>query len=211
MKKIGLAIALALTTSVVIVSCGGRSKAPPQLPTMSGNDYGAGVGAVCGATSILGKNEQSFANGACGIDNPVSVYEVSGVKLSTPAKINCKTAHALNNWVISSAKPSAAKIDKRLNELKIAASYACRNRNHKKGGKLSEHALGNAVDISGFKFTDGSELTVLDAYHQYSGYFRKVENEACGIFGTVLGPAVRLHDDHFHFDTASYSGGPYCK
>jgi len=35
---------------------------------------------------------------------------------------------------------------------------------------------------------------------------------ACGPFGTVLGPeSNRFHRDHFHFDTARYRSGSYCR
>ena len=35
---------------------------------------------------------------------------------------------------------------------------------------------------------------------------------ACGIFGTVLGPrSDGYHRDHFHFDTANYRSGAYCR
>ena len=41
---------------------------------------------------------------------------------------------------------------------------------------------------------------------------RRLHGGACGPFGTVLGPeSDRFHQDHFHFDTASYRSGPYCR
>lgn len=166
---------------------------------------------VCGSRAILGEYEESFSNGACGISKPVRVYSVGGVELSNSALINCKTANALEHWVNNAAKPSAKNIRKKLSKMRVAASYACRNRNHKKGGKLSEHASGNAIDISAFSFTDGTTLTVEGDYNRYRKYFGEVRNKACGTFGTVLGPGFPQHNDHFHFDVASYSYGPYCK
>ncbi len=208
---------LAIALCAVLVGCGvfsrnGRSESRDIATARAeAMNFGGDVRAVCGSKSILGVPEKSFSKGACGITNPVRVYAVDGIKLSTPALVNCQTAGALNNWVRQSARPNAAFINKKLSELKVVASYACRNRNHKKGGKLSEHAKGNAVDIAGFKFTDGSDLSVKAAYYKYKKYFQSVRRQACGPFGTVLGPGVALHDDHFHFDTASYRSGPYCK
>ena len=41
---------------------------------------------------------------------------------------------------------------------------------------------------------------------------RKMHRTACGPFGTVLGPdSDRFHRDHFHFDTAKYRSGPFCR
>ena len=41
---------------------------------------------------------------------------------------------------------------------------------------------------------------------------RKAQKAACGIFGTTLGPGSDgYHEDHLHFDTASYRNGSYCR
>ncbi len=39
--------------------------------------------------------------------------------------------------------------------MRVVAHYACRNRNNKRGGKLSEHAKGNAIDIAAFTLKNG--------------------------------------------------------
>jgi hypothetical protein len=99
-------------------------------------------------------------------------------------------------------------------ELRVAASYACRTRNSQKGARLSEHAKGHAIDISGFTYKDGSQITVLKNWGggRDVKILKKVHRGACGPFGTVLGPnSDKFHRDHFHFDTARYRGGPYCK
>ena len=38
-----------------------------------------------------------------------------------------------------------------MTEIRVAAAYDCRPRNSVAGAKLSEHAKGNAIDISAFK------------------------------------------------------------
>ncbi|MFC6587279.1 extensin family protein [Sulfitobacter pacificus] len=101
-----------------------------------------------------------------------------------------------------------------LSSLRVAAHYACRTRNNQKGAKLSEHGKGRAIDISGFRLADGSEVSVLKGWNarRYSKAMRRMHKGACGPFGTVLGPkANRFHLDHFHFDTARYRSGSYCK
>ncbi len=226
-KKVLIVAGLALAIGYGVIGCGGSSSGSSASGGSRGSLGGQSGGgsnsisvvgglpadarAICGNSRILGRAENRISNGACGIDNPVRVYAVGGIKLENSALINCTTARALENWVETSAKPSAARINKQLSSMRVAASYACRNRNHKKGGRLSEHAKGNAVDISAFTFTDGSTLTVQNAYNQYRSYFSNVRRQACGPFGTVLGPGVALHGDHFHFDVARYPGGPYCK
>ena len=66
-----------------------------------------------------------------------------------------------------------------------ATATACANT------KLSEHARGNAIDISAFK-VDG--IGWIDVENGWTGggdkadFLRKVRKSACGPFTTVLGP-----------------------
>jgi hypothetical protein len=83
--------------------------------------------------------------------------------------------------------------------------------------RLSEHALGNAIDISGFRFEalDGApafEVRV-DLHWRASGdearhsRFLHALTETLlerGVFRTLLGPAHPDHADHFHFDMAPH-------
>lgn len=174
------------------------------------------AGSVCGDPSIQGVVIGSVPGriGGCGIENAVSITSVSGVSLSTKSKMDCGTARALRSWVDKSAKPALSRKGGGLREIKVAAHYACRRRNNSKTGKISEHGKGRAIDISAFRLKDGSEITVLRGWNarKSSKALRKMHADACGPFGTVLGPkANRFHLDHFHFDTARYRSGSYCR
>ncbi len=173
-------------------------------------------GSVCGVNAIKGTTQQSFGNpgGGCGISSPVKVTEVSGVRLSTAATIDCKTAKALNSWVQKGIKPAFGRKGGGVKEIKVVASYACRRRNNRPSGKLSEHAKGHAVDLAAIRLNDGTEVSVLKDWRskKWSKAMRNVHKSACGPFGTVLGPnADRYHQDHFHVDTARYRSGTYCR
>jgi len=173
-------------------------------------------GAVCGDLAIQGEQVGRVTGKlrGCGIENAVRVRSVSGVGLSQRAVMDCKTAGALKVWLEQSAKPALSKQGGGLSSLRVAAHYACRTRNNQKGAKLSEHGKGRAIDISGFRLADGSEVSVLKGWNarRYSKAMRRMHKGACGPFGTVLGPkANRFHLDHFHFDTARYRSGSYCK
>jgi hypothetical protein len=129
-------------------------------------------------------------------------------------KMDCGTARALKTWVDRSAKPALSRKGGGLKQIKVAAHYACRRRNNSKTGKISEHGKGRAIDISGFRLADGSEISVLKGWNARSSRkaLRKMHADACGPFGTVLGPkSNRFHLDHFHFDTARYRSGSYCR
>jgi hypothetical protein len=168
---------------------------------------------VCGQRDIKGQSVPAIKNGRCGIKNPVRVTSVAGVHLKSSAVINCDTAKALRKWVENAAKPALKSKGGGLKSIHIVASYACRTRNSQKGAKLSEHALGRAVDIAGFTLQNGQKLTVFNDWSgSNSKAMRKMHSKACGTFGTVLGPkANKFHLDHFHFDTARYRSGAYCR
>lgn len=173
-------------------------------------------GAVCGDVAIQGE-VVGFVPGrlsACGIQNGVRVRSVSGVSLSQDAVIDCPTAKALKTWVDKGMKPAIGKTGGGVSQIKVAAHYACRTRNNQPGAKISEHGKGRAIDISGFRLRDGSAITLKQGWDRKDTgpILRKMHKRACGIFGTVLGPdSDRFHKDHFHFDTARYRSGSFCR
>lgn len=173
-------------------------------------------GAVCGDLAIQGEaiGRVSGKLSGCQIDNAVRVSSISGVALSSRAVMDCRTASALKAWTEGAAKPALSGKGGGLKSLRVAAHYACRTRNNQKGAKLSEHAKGRAIDISAFQLANGTEVSVLTGWNaqSYGKALRRMHKAACGPFGTVLGPnANRFHRDHFHFDTARYRSGTYCR
>lgn len=165
-------------------------------------------GSVCGVPGIKGteiKRITSKVKG-CGVEDPVAVTSVSGVRLTQTATVDCSIAKALNSWVDEVAQPA---FDGKLVEMQVAAHYICRGRNNVKGAKISEHGKGRAVDISAFILSDGKALTVAGNYNKL---LRRIYKAACPYFRTTLGPGSDgYHEDHFHFDTSARSGGSYCR
>jgi hypothetical protein len=173
-------------------------------------------GAVCGDLDIQGEAVGGIRGRikACNVADAVKVRSVSGIRLSQSAVMDCRTAAALKTWVDTSAKPALRDMGGGLKSLRVAAHYACRTRNNQAGARVSEHGKGRAIDISGFRLRDGSKITVLKGWNarSTSQALRKMHRGACGPFGTVLGPESDSHHrDHFHFDTARYRSGPYCR
>lgn len=221
--KQGLLLA---TLVVVLAGCGGgeRRAEKSDLAGVNGflkRAFAAEAGAVaggglCGDPQITGESAGSVTGKieACGMPDAVRVTSVAGVALSQPALLRCETAKALRSWVENGAKPALETRKRKLSELKVAAHYACRPRNNQPGAKISEHGKGKAIDLSGFTMSDGSEITVLGDWGRGKDgkALKAMRKSACGPFGTVLGPGSDAHhDDHFHFDTARYRSGPYCK
>ncbi|MCA0962844.1 extensin family protein [Salipiger bermudensis] len=173
-------------------------------------------GAVCGDLAIQGQ-EVGFVPGripACGIDNAVKLRSVAGVSLSQQALVDCTTARTLKRWIEEGLKPAVGSQGGGVAGLRVAAHYACRTRNNRPGGKVSEHGKGRAIDIAGVMLRDGSEISVL---RDWGGgakgrALKQMHRTACGRFGTVLGPGSDgYHRDHLHFDTARYRSGSYCR
>jgi len=109
----------------------------------------------------------------------------------------------------------------------VAASYGCRSVNGK-NRRLSEHALGNAIDVRGFAFPPAAlpfkdaalpvalqgafEVHVGEhwkargdpATRRHARFLRELTDQLVSrhTFRTLLGPAHPDHADHFHFDMA---------
>jgi hypothetical protein len=173
-------------------------------------------GRLCGSPGLVGDVLDPIPGRirGCGIAEPVRLREVEGVALSTPATVNCTTARALQRWVRASVVPTIGRTGGGVRSLRVVASYACRTRNNQPGARISEHGRGNAIDIAGIGLANGTELSVLDGWRdrRTGPILQRLHRGACGPFGTVLGPnSDRFHQDHFHFDVASYRSGPYCR
>lgn len=151
--------------------------------------------------------------GACGVKDAYVVRAAAGVRLTQPATLTRAAAERLEGWLRREAIPAIGRRGGGLAAIQVAAHYACRTRNNRSGARLSEHALGRAIDISAFILADGTRITVLEGWNgRDSRLLRRLHRSACGPFGTVLGPnSDRFHRDHFHFDIASYRGGAYCR
>jgi hypothetical protein len=173
-------------------------------------------GALCGANDIEGVRLTAIAGRAqgCGVEEPVRVTAVGGIPLSQPATIDCPTALALRTWVNDALVPTVGRKGGGVARIDVFASYACRPRNNQKGARVSEHGRGRAIDIGGITLKNGTTMTVLRGWRDDSQgpILRQLHRAACGPFGTVLGPnSDRFHQNHFHFDTASYRSGPFCR
>ena len=197
-----------------------RSDRPKRRPNDAKQQRAAQIarsarGSVCGDPAIKGVEIAPIrGRGGCGVARPDKLSSVAGVGLSQRPTIDCPTAKALKSWVDKGLKPAVGTTGGGVRSLRVVAHYACRNRNNAKNGRLSEHAKGRAIDIAAITLNNGQQITVLEGWRtqQQGQILKRAHRAACGPFGTVLGPnANRFHQDHFHFDTARYRSGPYCR
>jgi hypothetical protein len=163
------------------------------------------------------------------------------VAFDPPATVTCTLAKALSTWLKESVQPQAkALFNSSVTKLHVG-SYTCRNRNGGADAPLSEHALANALDISDFILASGERVAVVDSWPSDNpplpmpnpdrvsstssvkrvsvslddperAFLKSVRDDACGIFGTVLGPgADEAHKSHLHLDMKERRGGSFCQ
>jgi hypothetical protein len=163
--------------------------------------------------------------GSCGTPAPILLRSLGAdhkVELDPPVTVSCDLAKALSGWVDAVQGEAKELLGSAVVKLH-ASSYACRNTYNRAKPPLSQHALANALDISGFVLSSGEHITVrgdwrkstpvrlastavslptlMPASDQRSDFVVRAHQAACSIFGTVLGPqANKAHRDHFHLD-----------
>jgi hypothetical protein len=145
------------------------------------------------------------ATGPCQVENPVKLSRIGAVSLPDQPVLNCKFAGIFASWLTEVAEPVVvSKSGSRLSKLATGPGYQCRGRNGDSSAKLSEHGLGNAVDITFLATSDGKTIQIADALDQGSpshDLLKGLRTSACGYFTTVLGPGANAaHAAHFHFD-----------
>lgn len=174
---------------------------------------------VCDDPRLVGMQVDSPSDDMeelCGIDEPVQITEVSGIELSQTLFVDCTAAVALANLIDDSIVPMSFNYFKEAPiKIGLGNGYQCRKRRDGQGIKISEHALGRAVDIMGFEFEKKEPLSVLEGWKDKRRkdykFLRSVSDAACGIFTTSLSPDTNAqHLDHMHFDTKPRRS-PWCE
>lgn len=196
-------------TNLTLAAAPTREPQPEPQQSRKKQEKLSNKGSVCGDPAIKGEALAPIKGKVkgCGLDKPVRVTSISGIRLNQPATFSCDTAQAMKSWIENGLRPAMGR--REVVEIRVAASYICRTRNNKKSAKISEHGRGRAVDVAGFVFADGTEWSIT---RNYNKQVRRAHKAACGIFGTTLGPGSDgYHEDHLHFDIARNSNGPYCR
>ncbi len=159
--------------------------------------------------------------GQCGIAAPVLFKAVvlSGgkkVDIVPPATLRASLASTVADWVREDLEPAFATDGDRLTSIEGTGGYECRDRNRIAGGKLSEHAIGNALDMRELVTAKGLHISVIpdSSDEPKIRAFRDVmKTSACTRFMTVLGPGADIfHVAHLHVDLeARHSGAHLCQ
>jgi hypothetical protein len=136
---------------------------------------------------------------------PYSPVNVAPAELKPAAKLACPLVSALDRWVSEGVQPAALRwFGSPVAEIHQIGSYSCRDMVGSSTDTISEHAFGNALDVSGFTLADGRTITVKDGWRgtpKEQGFLHDVQLSACQIFVTVLAPGYNVyHYNHIHVD-----------
>lgn len=201
-------------------SGGNREKATPDEPAQI---YQAACPALLSGL-VAGRTDAPIDESGCIARSPLLVTalgENGKYRLSRETRLNCRMATTLARLAATADSLATEILGSGLVEVDAGPGYQCRRRNRRAGGKLSEHAFANALDINGFTLADGRSVTVAADWPHPSRraagetgegearsaegtagrFLAKVHASACELFTTVLGPGSNAtHFSHFHVD-----------
>ncbi len=127
-----------------------------------------------------------------------------------PPEPSCTVNISMILWERHAVQPAAIHhLGQRVIKIEHLGTYNCRTIS---GSSIpSEHANGNAIDISAFILADGQRVTLIDHWDARDGrsaFLKSVRDQSCDVFATVLSPDYNVaHANHFHFDQADRTGG----
>jgi hypothetical protein len=139
----------------------------------------------------------------CAVPTPVRVTAIA-VPLSRPAAMSCFLADRLNAFE-RGALQKLAHDDLGASVVRIdhLGAYSCRA-NTSRRDQLSEHAYGLAIDISGFRLSNGETVSIVRDWSRPGpkrSFLHHLAHAACGYFSVVLTPDSNAdHFNHFHLD-----------
>ncbi len=123
--------------------------------------------------------------------------------------MRCPALVALLLWERHVAAPAAERhMGRKLVAIRHFGTHSCRNINHAKEGRRSQHATANAIDVAGFSFAGGETVTVArdwSAGGRKQEFLHAVRDGACKVFAVLSPDYNRAHRDHFHLDRGRWS------
>lgn len=122
--------------------------------------------AILKKISAIAIPEAPIKQGSCGAPAPIQLISIGKnpqVSISPPAVVTCELAEALSLWLEKDLQPLARTyFNSEIIKIESMSSYSCRNAYGRKGGRLSEHGVANALDIRGFVTANAEQTYVLE-------------------------------------------------
>jgi hypothetical protein len=139
----------------------------------------------------------------CHVATPVKVSQIE-VPLNRPAAMSCLLADRLEAFEHGAVQKLAMQdLGHYVVRIDHLGAYSCRA-NTGRHDQLSEHAYGLAIDISGFRLSDGTSVSIERDWSRPGprrDFLHHLASAACGYFSVVLTPDSNTdHFNHFHLD-----------
>jgi len=117
----------------------------------------------------------------------------------------CELAAAVAIWRRQSVEPAAREVlGVGVRSIDHLGVYACRGVGDPATGRPSAHASARAIDIAGFRLSDGRRITIARDWTgtgPEAAFLRRVRADGCRLFGVTLSPDYNAaHHDHLHFE-----------
>lgn len=139
----------------------------------------------------------------CGMTGGVQLVR-SQVAYSSGVRSTCAVTAALYWYERELDRLALEHLGSGLARIEHLGTYACRDIAGPRGGRRSQHATANAIDIAGFRLMDGTSISVLRDWNgndARSRFLSAAHGQGCRFFNTVLGPDYNsAHANHFHLD-----------
>lgn len=152
----------------------------------------------------------STSNPNCYIETPVDLRRVGNARMSG-VQTDCATALRLAMWEHHELQPIAQRqMGANVTVLNDVGSYNCRAMRTSAGStqRWSSHATASAIDITGFQFSDGTRIRLINDWNDSdnaAAFLRSARDGACTWFPLTLSPDYNdLHADHFHLQASGW-------
>lgn len=145
----------------------------------------------------------------CEVRNAVRLRGGTTPLVPAGPAMTCPVALGFALWDRQVLQPAArSELGSAAARVEHYGTYSCRRQYGAATGRISEHALANALDVSGVTLRNGRRVTVASDYRDEGGegrFLRRARQGACTVFRVVLSPDYNAaHRDHFHFDQGPF-------
>lgn len=205
-----------------------------SLMSMSRTELWAAWNSLRGDPYQLDSVERFLDEGSRLVCNPSALVRHSGTHLRYQRSVQIDPAFRdrlvrFEELVVEVASEIYGRAPARLSHFGAYSCRSSRNRSH----RLSEHALGNAIDVAGFDFARATREQALEGglpaklrgpfqirvarhWHAdptsstsaiHSRFLRGLAerlSERDDVFRVMIGPSRSDHSDHFHFDMSPW-------
>ena len=183
---------------LALAGCGGGSTVPRSAECLDNLDH-AGIDYATAAIDA--------SSSACLVDNPVRIRKAE-IAWNPPGLVSCGFALRLDTFTREVAEPLAERyFGAPIRSMRQFGTYSCRRETGNKD-RMSEHAVGLAIDVAGFELADGTFISVEKDWRRAGPkreFLHALAQAACQRFSVVLTPdSNREHYNHIHIDAGPY-------